>query len=181
MIRHLRPLVALLGLSLVACGGPGGASLAADQGGFEPVADGAGGGLLPEAVLPRLDGDGDVDTADLVGRPAVLNVWATWCAFCVEELPELEEVHRELAGAVRFVGIDREDDRERARELAARTGVSFELVEDRDGSYVRALEVRGMPSTVFVDADGVIRYRHTGPLAADRLRELIAEHLDRRP
>ncbi|MDP8960979.1 MAG: TlpA family protein disulfide reductase [Actinomycetota bacterium] len=134
--------------------------------------------LLPQSLLPRLDGEGVLDTSSLHGTPAVLNFWATWCAFCVEEMPALEAVHREVRNHVRFVGIDREDDLDKARTLAEKTGVSYELVADEDGSFFRALQGRGMPTTVLVSADGSIVYRHAGPLTANELRRLIAEHLD---
>lgn len=134
--------------------------------------------LLPQSLLPRLDGEGVLDTSSLHGTPAVLNFWATWCAFCVEEMPAFESVHREMREQVRFVGIDREDDLERARTLAEETEVSYELVVDDDGSFFRALQGRGMPTTVLVGADGSIVYRHAGPLTAEELQRLIVEHLD---
>ncbi len=137
--------------------------------------------LLPQSLLPRLDGEGVLDTSSLHGTPVVLNFWATWCAFCVEEMPALEAVHREVRERVRFVGIDREDNVDKARRLAEETEVSYELVVDDDGSFFRALQGRGMPTTVLVGADGSIVYRHAGPLTAEELRRLIAEHLDITP
>lgn len=137
--------------------------------------------LLPQALLPRLDGEGVLDTSSFRGTPVVLNFWATWCAFCVEEMPAFESVHRTLGDTVRFVGVDREDSLDKARTLAEKTGVSYELVVDEDGSFFRAIEGRGMPTTVLVASDGSIAYRHAGPLTAPELRRLIAEHLDVAP
>lgn len=138
-----------------------------------------GGTPLPPAELPDLEGDGTLHLpADLEGTPAVLNFWATWCAFCVEEMPDIEEVHQQLGDRVTVVGIDQDDSVEEARTLAERTGVTYRLVVDADGSYFRAVQGRGMPTTVFVDADGTIVHRHSGPLDAPQLRRLIREHLD---
>lgn len=133
---------------------------------------------LPPAELPDLDGDGVLQVpADLEGTPAVLNFWATWCAFCVEEMPDIEEVHQQLGGQVTVVGIDQDDSVEEARTLAERTGVTYRLVVDDDGSYFRAVQGRGMPTTVLVDADGTIVHRHSGPLDAPQLRRLVRQHL----
>ncbi|MDP9021273.1 MAG: TlpA family protein disulfide reductase [Actinomycetota bacterium] len=132
---------------------------------------------LPDASLPRLDGEGELHTAELRGEPAVVNFWATWCPFCVEEMPDLEAVHRELGDEVRFVGVDKEDDLDKARTLARQTGVTYEQVVDADGSFYRAVQARGMPTTVLVDRHGRIVHRHAGPLTAHELRALIAQHL----
>ncbi|MBW3576821.1 MAG: TlpA family protein disulfide reductase [Actinobacteria bacterium] len=132
---------------------------------------------LPDATLPRLDRPGELHTAELRGAPALINFWATWCAFCVEEMPDLEAVHRELGDEVRFVGVDKEDDLDKARTLARQTGVTYEQVVDADGSFYRAVAARGMPTTVLVDRDGRIVHRHAGPVTADQLRALIAQHL----
>lgn len=138
------------------------------------------GQALPDARLERLDGSGSLATGSLTG-PAVVNFWATWCAFCVEEMPDFEAVHRRLGDAVRFVGVDREDDHAKARLLARETGVTYEQVTDPDGSFFRAVQGRGMPTTLLVDREGRIVYRHAGPLTADELIELLGEHLDVRP
>jgi len=142
----------------------------------QPLAPLATGDPLPAALLGVLGGDGLLDMADL-GGPAIINFWATWCAFCVEEMPDFEAVHADLGDSVRFIGVDREDNVAQALQLAADTGVSYELVEDVDGAYFRAVKARGMPTTVFVSADGVIVYRHAGPLTEQALRDLIGEHL----
>jgi cytochrome c biogenesis protein CcmG/thiol:disulfide interchange protein DsbE len=132
---------------------------------------------LPSASLPRLDGEGDLDPADLRGEPLVANFWATWCTYCIDEMPALEEVHQALGDRVRFLGVDREDSLEKARLLEQETGVTYPSVVDADGSYFRAAGGRGMPTTLLVDADGVIVYRHAGPLTAEQLEELIHREL----
>jgi cytochrome c biogenesis protein CcmG/thiol:disulfide interchange protein DsbE len=111
------------------------------------------------------------------GRPAVVNFWATWCEFCIDEMPALEAVWVDLDGAVTFVGVDREDRAEDALVLAAETGVTYPLVEDPDGSLFRQARGLGMPTTLFVTGAGVIVHRHSGPLTEGQLRDLIEAHL----
>lgn len=132
--------------------------------------------VLPSANLPVLGEDATVDTASWRGRPTVVNFWATWCAFCVEEMPAFQAVSETLGEKVRFVGVDREDRVTEALELARRTGVTYDLVEDADGAFFRAVGARGMPTTLFVDAEGSVLYAHAGPLTQRRLQELIGEH-----
>ena len=132
---------------------------------------------LPAAELTVLGSDETVATASWIGTPLVLNFWAEWCAPCREEMPDFEAVHQDLADQVRFIGIDYMDRPEAAIAFAAEVGVTYELVEDPDGIYFRAVRGRGTPQTLLVDADGTIRWRHAGPLDEEQLRELIATHL----
>lgn len=174
----------LLVAIVVACSTPVADPEVEDEGGFAAATPRGGletlpaGDALPEAELPYLDRDGALEMGELRGTPALVNFWATWCTFCVDEMPDFEEVHSELDGQVRFIGVNVEDRHDKALVLAEETGVTYELVIDDDRSYYFAVLARGMPTTLFVDDEGRITYRHAGPLDADGLRELIEEHLD---
>jgi cytochrome c biogenesis protein CcmG, thiol:disulfide interchange protein DsbE len=173
-----RPLVAAVALVAAAgCASPANVGAPESDSGLAPLSALATDQPLPSATLPRLNAEGTLSTDDLRGSPAVINFWATWCAFCVEEMPDLQALHEDLGDEIAFVGVDREDDDERALRLAAGTEVTYDLVSDHDGSFFRAVEARGMPTTLLVDADGVIRLRHTGPVTEDQLRTLIDVHL----
>ncbi len=175
----LRPsaLIAVLAVLVVGCSGAPSGPQAGDGGTLEPLATLASGEEVASATLPRLVGEGEVRT-DQLGRPAVINFWATWCTFCVDEMPDFERVHQDVGDEVLFVGVNLEDNLDKARRLATETGVTYELVVDADGSFFRAVEGRGMPTTLFVEADGTVAHRHAGPLDAERLRELVEEHLE---
>lgn len=136
-----------------------------------------GGDVLPEVVMPRLSDGASLSTHELLGQPLVVNFWASWCTYCIDEMPALEQVHQRLDGSVEFIGINREDSLDRARELAAETGVTYEHLIDDDGAFFRASRGRGMPTTLLVEPDGTVAYRHAGPLTATQLVELIEEHL----
>ncbi len=139
---------------------------------------GTGLGPLPSFELATLeDPDVTVSSDSWVGMPTVINFWATWCEFCIEEMPALQEASETLAGRVRFVGIDRQDPREDALAFLAETGVTYEQLASPAGEPYTQLGSRGMPTTLFVDADGVVAYRHTGPLTAELVLELAATHL----
>lgn len=160
----------------------GGAQAAACGSPTSPVAfDRATGlGALPVWSFTDLSDPGTtVCTTAWEGMPTVVNFWATWCGFCVEEMPDLQAASEQLAGEVRFVGVDVQDNREDALAFLDETGVTYDSVADpeqQDGFYGE-LGNRGMPTTLFVDGQGTITYRHTGPVTTDQVLELAAEHL----
>jgi cytochrome c biogenesis protein CcmG/thiol:disulfide interchange protein DsbE len=121
---------------------------------------------LPEFSLPALDpgsgkGAGNaLSRDDVVGEAALFNVWATWCISCRVEHPYLQT----LADAgVPIYGINYKDDPEAARAWLGDLGDPYRLsIVDASGSLGLDLGVYGAPETYFVDADGVVRYRHVG-------------------
>lgn len=156
-MRLLR-LVAVAGLALVACSGDG------DDDGDR--------GALPDVTLDALDPDGDpLALAELEG-PAVLNLWATWCAPCRAELPAFQEVS-DARDDVRFVGVDIAEDPEKARAFLDELGVTFEQYLDDAGELSEALGVAGLPVTIVVDADGRIATEHIGPMTVDDLEAAL--------
>lgn len=132
---------------------------------------------LPPARLPALRGRGTVRLADYRGAPLVVNFWASWCDPCVREMPALQAVAADLEGRVRFLGVAVRDDRRRARALARRTGVTYDLAQDRSGRLFSRVDGYGMPTTLLVDPQGTIAYRHTGPLDAPGVRALVRRRL----
>jgi cytochrome c biogenesis protein CcmG/thiol:disulfide interchange protein DsbE len=115
---------------------------------------------LPAFSLPALSGEDTVTDGQLTGEPALLNVWATWCVSCRVEHPYLQT----LADAgVPIYGINYKDDSQAAREWLADLGDPYRLsIVDASGSLGLDLGVYGAPETYFVDAAGVVRYRHVG-------------------
>jgi cytochrome c biogenesis protein CcmG/thiol:disulfide interchange protein DsbE len=111
--------------------------------------------------------------AEYRGTPVVVNFWASWCPFCIAEMPGFEEVHQALGDKVQFVGIDQRDDFDAAKRLAAETGVTYRLVKDPDGRAYDAIANGAMPTTAFIDADGKVVEVVGGQLSEDQLRERI--------
>ncbi len=115
---------------------------------------------LPEFSLPDLAGEGTLSRADVVGRPALFNVWATWCVSCRVEHPYLQRLADE---GVAIYGINYKDEDVAARRWLAELGDPYVAnIADREGSLGLDLGVYGAPETYLVDAGGVIRYRHVG-------------------
>jgi len=131
---------------------------------------------VPEVRFDYFDGS-EGTLADLAGKPAVINFWASWCPPCITEMPAFEAVHVELAPQVAFLGFNVGDEPGAARELAERTGVTYPLAEDPDSGIFQAFGGFGMPTTALVTPEGMIVHVISSRLRAQDLRALIAEHL----
>ncbi len=112
----------------------------------------------PATTAAFLDGDGNSRSlADFRGQPVVLNLWATWCAPCVKEMPMLDRLHRRLAAdGIRVLALS--EDRGGAalvKNFYAVNGIkNLEVLIDAGGKVLAAMNVRGLPTTVLIDADG---------------------------
>ncbi|WP_370617321.1 TlpA family protein disulfide reductase [Mumia sp. Pv 4-285] len=136
-------------------------------------------GGLPGVFLECLGGGPPVSLPGLPAKPTVINLWATYCGPCRDEMPLLARLHDDAGDQVSVLGIDYADpDPEGALALASKSGVTFPLMSDPDESVGKALGVIGLPQTVFVAADGTITATHRGQITSyDQLRSLVKEHL----
>ncbi|MGY2065144.1 TlpA family protein disulfide reductase [Blastococcus sp. SYSU DS0619] len=144
---------------------------------------GAASGLLgrpaPALAGPTLDA-GHVDLANLRGSVVLVNVWASWCAPCREEMPLLVETARQWGPqGLRIVGIDVNDDDTAARDfLAGIGGTTFPSVTDPDGRLSVEWGTTGVPETFVVDRDGTVVARRIGPVSAAWLAEEVLPRLE---
>ncbi len=118
----------------------------------------------PPFVLPLLDEPTrSFSTQDLLGRVWVLNLWASWCAPCRDEHPVLLQAAR--AQQVLLVGLSVRDDPRDASEWLLRLGNPYlATVLDRDGRVSRLYGAPGVPLTLVLDRQGIVRLRHAGRL-----------------
>ncbi len=131
-------------------------------------------GRLPDIEVETLRG-GEAFRLDELEGPAVVNLWATWCAPCKRELPEFEAVHRSLAGEVTFVGVNIGDDGDEAADYLDDLGITYDQYLDVDSELTAALKTATLPMTLIIDDDEQIALRHIGPLDQDELIEAIEQ------
>lgn len=133
----------------------------------------------PEFEMETLDGD-TFRLADHAGDVVVLNFWATWCAPCRVEIPDLVEMQSELAGdGVRFVGIsvDHEDDAI-IRSFVENAGINYPVLVD-DGSVSEKYGgVYALPTTFVIDREGIIQRRKPGIVSKNSLMPLLRDLVD---
>jgi len=119
------------------------------------------GKAFPEFALPSLDGDhSSLTRQDILGTPALVNVWATWCPSCRQEHPVLNRLAR--AGVV-IHGVNYKDDRAAAQRWLNTLHNPYRLnIEDAAGTLGLDLGVYGAPETFIIDARGIVRDKFVG-------------------
>lgn len=129
---------------------------------------------LPALVLPELESGQSLGLRDaLGGEPALVNIFASWCAPCEIEHPVLMDLSRQK---VRIVGVAYKDAPENTKAFLNRLGDPFAVrLVDRDGRAGIELGVTGVPETYLVGADGMVLAKHTGPLTPEAARELLTK------
>ncbi|KTS92917.1 thiol:disulfide interchange protein [Pseudomonas oryzihabitans] len=115
---------------------------------------------FPAFSLPSVLDERLFSRQDLLGRPALVNVWGTWCVACREEHPVL---NRLKAQGVVIHGVNYKDDNASARRWLAEFHDPYQLdIRDDEGRLGLDLGVYGAPETFLIDAQGIVRYRHVG-------------------
>ena len=143
----------------------------------QPDTPASGAALLPALSFGCLGG-GTYDLGRAPGVPTVVNLWASWCGPCREELPLVQELADLGGDRVRVLGVISQDGVPQAASFADDSGVTLPGAFDRDGEVAAALGLQGLPHTVFLAADGPVAFVQLGPVAStDELRALVAEHL----
>jgi thiol-disulfide isomerase/thioredoxin len=155
----------LLGLSLLAAGAVGLSALLTrpDLPG-EPMAL-----ALPDATLVDVAG-APVSLASLRGRPLLLNFWATWCPPCDEEMPALEALHRQQ-NDVAVVAVNLQETPAVVARYAQVQGLTLPVLLDSDGALADQLDVTYLPTTFFVDEQGIMRSRVRHALTVAELEQ----------
>lgn len=132
---------------------------------------------LAPAALPCFGGGPDVEVSGAPGTPMLVNLWATWCAPCVEEVPLLVEAEATLRGRVGVVGVVHQDDPASVAAFVEAFGVTYPLLRDDAGDTLRTFG-SAPPRTLFVAADGTVAYEQVGGFdSVAQVEELVAEHL----
>jgi peroxiredoxin len=127
----------------------------------------------PDLSLETLDGK-MVRLADLRGQVVLLNFWATWCAPCRAEMPEIQSAYdANRARGFEVLAINLQERPEEIRPFLAELGLSFPVLLDRDGVVSRQYLARALPASYLIDREGIIRYGRIGTLSHDALAEQL--------
>lgn len=127
----------------------------------------------PNFSLPDFnDPTRTVTNVDLLGQPYLLNVWASWCPTCRIEHPIISEVAKR--GLVKVVGYNYKDEPDEARRWLQQFGDPYHLIiADQDGRRAIDWGIYGAPETFLIDAQGIVVFKHAGPVTWDIVQEKI--------
>jgi len=116
-----------------------------------------------------------VKLSDFANKPLVINSWAVWCPFCVDEIPDFVRAQEEFGEKVKIILINRAESLDVAKKFSDEVGVSKQLLLllDPSDSFYRAIGGFSMPETIFVDVDGNIVIHKRGPMRLPEIREKI--------
>ena len=118
-----------------------------------------------------------VELSQFIGKPIVLNFWASWCGPCKMEMPDFNELYLELGEDVHFLMVNCTDGSRETVEIAsafiAEQGYTFPVFFDTRGNAAYAYNANALPTTYFIDAEGYAISRATGAISADTLQKGI--------
>ncbi|MBN1426988.1 MAG: redoxin domain-containing protein [Anaerolineae bacterium] len=120
-----------------------------------------------------------INLDDLRGSPVALNFWATWCVPCREEMPAMQSAAERYADqGLIIMGLNAGEPATQVEAYIDILGLTFPTVIDLDGSIAAQYGVYAFPTTIWIDAEGVIRVRHIGPLTQEDIERYVAELLE---
>lgn len=118
-----------------------------------------------------------IKLSQFAGKPVLIDFWAAWCPFCVEEMPEIEKIHQEFGDKLLVYGIHRSETEgiEKGAEFAKERGVTYPLLKDATGQVYKTLTGgrNFMPYALYIDKEGRIVKVKAGPKTAEEMREAV--------
>ena len=131
------------------------------------------GEMAPDFIGTTLTGE-TIKLSELRGKTVVINVFASWCGPCQLEAPHLAQVYNDLGGDdIEFIGLNFEENRSEVAAFQAEYDWVFPVVLNQDGALTDIYHPIGLPTSWFIDPQGVIQYVHIGPVTAEMLEQAI--------
>lgn len=115
--------------------------------------------LAPDFTLDALDGT-KVTLSEMRGKIVIVNLWATWCPPCRAEMPALENAYKQYKDSdvvILGLNVTNQDSERDIPPFVKEFGLTFPILLDRDGSVSALYQLRGLPTTYFINREGIIR------------------------
>ncbi len=130
----------------------------------------------PDFELKTLAGT-TLRLSDYKGQPVLVNFWATWCGPCRAEFPDFQRAFTDNAAELIIIGVNHTaaDQVELVDDFVAEMGATFPIVLDENGETIKLYRVLGLPTSVFIDRNGVVNEIFTGPINQAYIEAKLAE------
>ena len=132
------------------------------------------GSTAPDFASTNIHGN-KVKLSDFKGSPVLLNFWATWCQPCRLEMPYLQERHESYSSDLVVLAVNFDESVELVRSFTEELNLNFNILLDPGGNIQSLFQIRGYPTTYFIDSDGIIRAIHIGLLTESQLDEYLIQ------
>lgn len=131
--------------------------------------------LAPGFALPDIRTGQQVKLSDFKGKPVFLNFWATWCPPCKKEMPEIQKLLPKYHDRIQFIGVSHgsEDTVDKAKAFVEEGGYTWLFVHDAAADAAASYQVQSIPTSFFIDREGVIRSIHIGSMDGEKLEGYI--------
>ena len=144
-----------------------------------PLSAQAVGSPAPDFTLKTLAG-GTANLSDYRGRPVFLNFWASWCKPCRGEMSDIiaaYDAHKDQRLQVLAINLTDQEHLSDARRFVDELHMPFPVLLDHKGKVRKSYALRGVPTSVFIDADGIVRLVNPGPITSETIQRGLAEIL----
>ncbi len=128
----------------------------------------------PDFTLADVSGQA-VQLSTLHGKVVVLNFWATWCGPCVREMPMFQDAQDRYTDRLVVLGVNSEEKSSLVAEFIQNLGIHYQILVDEFGAVSDLYQVLALPSTIFIDEQGIIRRQHTGVMSEDQFQVYLTQ------
>lgn len=125
----------------------------------------------PDFTLKNMN-DKEVSLSDYRGQKVFLNFWASWCPPCREEMPDMQKLHEEYEEEVTILAVNIGENKSTAANFMMQNGLNFSVLLDTDKSTAQNYLVRGIPTSYFLNEDGIITNKVVGAVSYEKMLEL---------
>ncbi len=135
------------------------------------------GALAPDFELVDVHTNKPVKLSSLRGKPVFINFWGTWCPPCRAEMPEMQKLYDKYKGQVEILGVSMgpRDDPTRVQVFVDAASYNWTFIHDPEYSVATAYQVQAIPSSYFIDKDGVIRAVHIGGMNEGQMEQNLQQ------
>ena len=132
--------------------------------------------VAPDFTLKDLNGN-DVKLSDYKGKIVILNFWAVWCKYCLVEMPDFNELNKELEkeNEVVILAINSQESPDKVKDYLSSSNIDLKVLLDQDGAVTQTYGITGFPTTFFINKDGTLVTYISGMTDKKTLLEYISK------